>query len=247
MKSFNVLIWVGLLVLFVSSYCQQEGVHIPIKEDKMVQYVVDPKVQDLRLFWQDDEGEPMKGFKRLSNWLEGRGEELVFAMNGGMFLKDYSPQGLYVEEGVMRKTTDTIQSAYGNFYLQPNGIFFLTHDGKGGVLATKDFEYGQHIRFATQSGPMLVIDGALHHKFIKGSSSLHIRNGVGILPDGKVLFAMSKEKVNFYDFASFFKYKGCQNALYLDGFVSRTYLPAQKWTQMDGRFGVMIGEVKNKQ
>ncbi|MBL4624331.1 MAG: phosphodiester glycosidase family protein [Flavobacteriales bacterium] len=73
-----------------------------------------------------------------------------------------------------------------------------------------------------------------------GSKNQHIRNGVGILPDGKLLFAISKETINFYDFATFFKQKGCKSALYLDGFVSRCYLPSKNWKQLDGNFGVII-------
>lgn len=76
------------------------------------------------------------------------------------------------------------------------------------------------------------------------SANVNIRNGVGILPDGNVLFAMSKTEVNFYDFARFFKDKGCTNALYLDGFVSRAYAPSENWQQIDGNFGVMIGVSK---
>jgi uncharacterized protein YigE (DUF2233 family) len=52
---------------------------------------------------------------------------------------------------------------------------------------------------------------------------------------------MSKEEINFYDFAAYFQHMGCKNALYLDGLVSRTYLPDQKWVQTDGNFGVIIG------
>jgi uncharacterized protein YigE (DUF2233 family) len=52
---------------------------------------------------------------------------------------------------------------------------------------------------------------------------------------------MSKSGINFYDFADYFKRQGCKQALYLDGFVSRTYLPAQHWLQTDGNFGVIIG------
>ena len=100
------------------------------------------------------------------------------------------------------------------------------------------------VAYATQSGTMLVIDGTLHPAFTKGSANVHIRNGVGVLPDGRLLFAMSKQKINFYDFASFFKNKGCQQALYLDGFVSRTYLPEQNWVQIDGHFGVLIAEIE---
>lgn len=99
------------------------------------------------------------------------------------------------------------------------------------------------MQYTTQSGPMLVINRAIHPEFKEGSANLNIRNGLGILPDGKVLFAMSKTEVNFYDFAQFFKNKGCKNALYLDGFVSRTFAPSQNWQQTDGNFGVMIGVV----
>jgi uncharacterized protein YigE (DUF2233 family) len=59
-----------------------------------------------------------------------------------------------------------------------------------------------------------------------------------------MLFIMSKKAVNLYDFAAYFKNKGCRNALYLDGFVSRTYYPAINWKQVDGYFGVMIGVVE---
>lgn len=93
---------------------------------------------------------------------------------------------------------------------------------------------------------MLVIDGNLHKKLTKGSKNLHIRNGVGVLPNGNLLFAMSKEKINFYDFASFFQKNGCKNALYLDGFVSKTYLPEKNYKQDDGNFGVIIGIIKSK-
>jgi uncharacterized protein YigE (DUF2233 family) len=91
---------------------------------------------------------------------------------------------------------------------------------------------------------MLVIDGKIHPAFKQGSANLNIRNAVGILPDGKIVFAMSKTQINFYDFAMYFKELGCENALFLDGFVSRTYLPEENWVQTDGNFGVMIGVTK---
>ena len=99
----------------------------------------------------------------------------------------------------------------------------------------------QSIRFATQSGPMLVIEGQINSEFKIGSSNLYIRNGVCILENGRVIFAISRRKVNFYDFAAYFKNAGCRNALYLDGFVSRMYAPESNITETDGDFGVIIG------
>lgn len=110
--------------------------------------------------------------------------------------------------------------------MQPNGIFYLTADHKPVICRTADFRPVKNIRYATQSGPMLVVNGSINPLFKKESHNLNIRNGVGILPGGKIVFAMSKEAVNFYDFADHFRQIGCSNALYLDGFVSRTFFPA---------------------
>ena len=124
--------------------------------------------------------------------------------------------------------------------MQPNGIFYLTNDNKPVICKTTDFKNNKNIKFATQSGPMLLIDGACHPKLNKGSKSVHFRNGVGILPNGDLIFVMSKRKVNFYNFATFFKEQGCKNVLYLDGFVSKTYLPSKGYDELGGSFGVMI-------
>ena len=93
---------------------------------------------------------------------------------------------------------------------------------------------------------MLLIDGKINAKFNAQSKHLNIRNGVGIKADGNLVFAMSKGEVTLYDFADFFRKAGCKNALYLDGFVSKIYLPAQQLLQEDGTFGVIIGEVRKR-
>jgi uncharacterized protein YigE (DUF2233 family) len=164
-------------------------------------------------------------------------------MNGGMYLKDGSPQGLYIENGLVLKPLDTLQKAYGNFYLQPNGVFGIQKDGKP-VVTRSEHTTIATLNFATPSGPMLIIDGALHPAFQKGSENIHLRNALGIVADGRLLFALSKEKINFYDLATFFKDQGCKNAVYLDGFVSRVYDPESAVAQMDGDFGIIIGITK---
>ena len=88
---------------------------------------------------------------------------------------------------------------------------------------------------------MLIGKGQIHPEFKQGSLNLNIRNGAGILPDGKIVFAMSEEPINFYDFATFFKDLGCRNALYLDGLTSQLYWPEKNLTQTSGNFGVLIG------
>lgn len=212
--------------------------------DIFISYTVDLEKDEFHLFWKDEKGNRYKNAAGLKHSLGLNGKKLLFAMNAGMYLPDGSPQGLYVEKGNVLKPADTVQKAYGNFYMQPNGVFCISKSGKGIVCKTPDLISLDSILYATQSGPMLVIDGKLHDKFNKESKSVHYRNGVGVLPNGKLLFAMSKQKVNFFTFATFFKNAGCRNALYLDGYVSRTYLPEQNWEQMDGDFGVMVGVVE---
>jgi len=214
------------------------------EDAKIISYEVDAQQLEVKMYWKNTEGKRYANFKQLKADLNREKQELVFAMNGGMYLKDRSPQGLYIEKGKTLKRINRVQEAYGNFYLQPNGIFYLTKDKKGYVCTTKTFETSSEITYATQSGPMLVIDGKIHPAFREGSSNVHIRNGVGILPNGNMIFAISTRTINLYDFASFFLQKGCQQALYLDGFVSRMYLPSQDWVQWDGNFGVMIGASK---
>jgi uncharacterized protein YigE (DUF2233 family) len=89
---------------------------------------------------------------------------------------------------------------------------------------------------------MMVINGVINDKFVNGSKNLNIRSGVGISNDGNVVFAISNEEVNFYDFAAFFKDKlGCDNVLYLDGAISKMYLPEIGRDELGGSFGVMTG------
>jgi len=214
-----------------------------IKDEDFIDYVVDVRKQELKLYWKDDNNKNFGSIQNLKLWLQKNKQELLFAMNGGMYKPDHSPQGLYIEKGKILSPLD-ITNGNGNFYLKPNGVFYLTSNNTAGISTTSDFRNNGEIKYATQSGPMLVIDGYIHPAFEEKSANVNIRNGVGILPDGNVIFAMSKKEINFFDFANYFKSLGCKNALYLDGFVCRTYLPEKDWIQTDGDFGVIIGVVK---
>lgn len=213
--------------------------------EQFVTYIADPKKDNIGLYWKNDNGEFMHSLSSLKNYAESKGQTLIFAMNAGMYMKNHAPQGLFIDQQKIITALDTA-SGNGNFYLKPNGVFYITTDKTAKICKTEDFSYISNIKYATQSGPMLVIDGEIHNAFRQGSANMNIRNGVGILPDNRIVFAMSKDKINFYDFAYYFKSLGCKNALYLDGFVSRTYLPAQHWTQTDGNFGVIIGVTAEK-
>ena len=210
------------------------------EDSRFLTYIADPKKQDIRFYWKNNNQEIFKGIQNLKSWLAGKHRKLVFAMNGGMYKSDHSPQGLFIENKLTITALDTA-AGNGNFYLKPNGVFYLTTNNLPVICSTTAFVNNGKIKYATQSGPMLVIDGEIHPAFKEGSTNLNIRNGVGILPDHRIVFVLSKTEVNFYDFAMCFKKLGCKNALYLDGLVSRVYFPEQDWIQTDGNFGVIIG------
>ncbi|WP_426490872.1 phosphodiester glycosidase family protein [Hymenobacter sp. 102] len=212
----------------------------PAATPRFLTYTADPARQRVALYWQDEAGQPLRSLGRLRDWLQRRNEKLLFACNGGMFHAGNVPVGLFIENGRVRTPLDTSRGR-GNFYLRPNGVFYLTKQRRAGVCPTDSFARVPQVQYATQSGPMLLLAGQLHPAFRPVSDNRHIRNGVGVRPDGRVVWVMSRQKVTFYELAQEFRRLGCRNALYLDGYVSRTYLPAQGWRQTDGDFGVMIG------
>ena len=213
----------------------------PDSSEIVATLIVDSKAANIEFFWRDEDGKNLGSLGDLKKYVERRGQNLRFAMNGGMYMEDRRPLGLFIQEGKMLAPLNTRESAEGNFYLQPNGVFYIRNDKQAFVVPTGEFKDDDEIKYATQSGPMLVLDGEINHAFKSDSTNLNIRNGVCVTADERVIFAISRREVNFYDFAEYFKNLGCRNALFLDGFVSRMYAPERNIAQTDGNFGVIIG------
>lgn len=207
--------------------------------------LVNPAYAHIHMHWQSHQ-KPYKSIKSLKDSLSRSTKAIFMLTNGGMFHKDNSPVGLYIEAQQELVALDTFTQRGGNFYMQPNGVFFL--DEKGAHIQTttefrqRPLENRKHIQYATQSGPMLLSHGAIHGLFQPASHNLNLRSGVGILPNGYVVFVISQSnKTNFYDFASVFNgLFGCADALYLDGAISKMYLPQRRAKDVGGNFGVMI-------
>ncbi len=201
-------------------------------------YVVDPVAHTIAIHWKDDTGSRFSSIRKLKAWLEAKHETLLFATNGGIFETDYSPLGLYIEDGKVRHPLNTGQGA-GNFYFQPNAVFYIDNNG-GHVVKTADFKYSDAIVTATQSGPMLVDDGEINEAFKPGSPNLLVRTGVGIDDAGKVVFAKGSG-VNLYEFAQYFRDTlHCRNAMFLDGTISLMYTPQADKSQLGGDFATII-------
>ena len=185
----------------------------------------DARRDDIRLYWKAPDNKAYGDFSRLAGTLAAHGRSLRFAMNAGMFEADQSPVGLYIEDGRQLHKADLREGA-SNFHLKPNGVFYLG-DGAAGVVETTRFlANGPKARYATQSGPMLVIDGRIHPKISPSGASAKLRNGVGVRDGALIFFAISEEPVTFHAFARLFRDGlNCPNALFLDGSVSSLYAP----------------------
>jgi uncharacterized protein YigE (DUF2233 family) len=203
---------------------------------------VDLRRQVIKLYWKRPDGALYGYMKALPQSLETSASKLIFAMNAGMFDPEFKPVGLYIEQGRELVRANT-KSGFGNFHLKPNGVFYVT-GATAGILET-----GAYLRqrlqpdLATQSGPMLVINGKLHPRFDRKSTSLKARNGVGLKDAHTVIFAISESDVSFDAFARLFRDRlQCSNALFLDGgSASSLYVPSLKRSGNILSLGPMLG------
>jgi len=236
----NLYLLAGLLLTISSFVFSGEMQRIQYKKATYDLYRVAPAKKNIHFYWKDRSGKRYFSFKSLKKRLRKRGRKLIFAMNAGIFEWGYSPLGLYIERG-RRVENLNRRSGTGNFYVKPNGVFYITKT-KAGILSTRHFAKSRiKPRYATQSGPMLVRHNIIHRRFSRTSKSRKIRNGVGIDRRGRMVFVISRKPVNMYQFAEFFRNKmRCSNALYLDGHISKMYLPGIKRNELDGNFAVII-------
>jgi len=207
---------------------------------------VDTTRAELRLFLRDGQGRPYAQFDRLAADLEARGQRLILAMNAGMYEADLSPVGLFVADGRELNALNT-RRGEGNFYLRPNGVFALTARGPR-IMDTGTFAKSppEGVVLATQSGPLLLVAGALAAPVAAPARaasaqppSRHTRNGVCV--DGRVVtFAIADEPMTLREFALRLRDEaGCRDALYLDGAISKM------WDARTGRAdrGAAVGPI----
>lgn len=200
-------------------------------------------VSKIGLWLANGQGEIYGDFSTLEAELAQDGLNFAFAMNGGMYHDDRRAVGLFINDQGQQQQLMTREGP-GNFGLLPNGVFCVTGDTAYVIESLAFKMQPPDCRIATQSGPMLVIDGALHPKFLPDSPSLKWRNGIGVSADGAVHFAISDGPVRFYDFATLFRDKlDTPNALFLDGTISRMYAPELDRADNGAKMGPILGVI----
>lgn len=236
----QVMVCASVHAMTVEQY-QANGVPVTVVRVNLAQ-------DDVRLFWANDQGGLYRRFERVADHVAQQGKTLSFAMNAGMYHANRAPVGAYVAEGVTRFPLN-VSGGVGNFFLAPNGVFAIDRRGQAVIQATAQFAPSMppHTawRWVTQSGPMLVHGGQLHPAFRADSVSKTVRNGVGRIDAQHVVFAISEQPINFYDFAQLFKDQlHCADALYFDGSISAMYLHGSKRLPQREDAGVMVGVVE---
>ena len=167
-----------------------------------------------------------RSFASLQAALGDRAKDVAFAMNAGMFDEQGRAIGLMIENGRQVHAINRREGG-GNFHLMPNGVFLVHKNGTAEVMESGRYKPASDTVFATQSGPMLLIDGKLHPKFEPDGQSRFTRNGVGIRSDGKPIFVISESAVSFGKLARFLRDRHqVRDALFFDGSVSSLWDPA---------------------
>ena len=184
-------------------------------------YTADPQRERIVMYWQKEDGKAWGSLRALLADIDHNGQ-VQMAMNGGIYDKAYAPLGLYIEKG-RQLTPLNRASGGGNFLSRPGGVFYLRGQNAG-IVSINKFRASPAIRYAVQSGPMLIENGKINWRLKPSASSRKLRNGVGITGDGKVVFMLSARETNFYDFACYAQSKlNVRQMLYLDGTISKMY------------------------
>jgi len=238
---------VGILAgaaLFILPRLQEREAPCTVRDFEGSRFIVcsyDARTQDLRLYSRAGSGGYLRSLENLQRELGADARHIRFAMNAGMFNERGAPIGLYVEDGEEQKPI-SLTDGPGNFHLKPNGVFWQGGDGLLHIETSESYVLeNREPRWATQSGPMLVIEGGLHPRFAEDGASRFVRNGVGLRDSHTAYFVISSGMVSFGRFARFFRDElRCRDALFLDGTVSSLWAPGIGRSDDSHELGPMV-------
>jgi uncharacterized protein YigE (DUF2233 family) len=203
----------------------------------------DVSLSDHKLVLLTNKDDDIKNLQMAIDTLEADGNEVVFATNGPIFGPGYTHLGLVARADEQLNPLNT-KKGFGNFYLQPNGVFFFER-GKPILLTTADYlARNKNDNLAFQSGPILVLNRQINDQFTANSNSVAYRGGIGVGPDGKLHLAVTRDKVNLHTFAKYFRDEiGCHSVLYLDGAITGWFTQSDK-KNLDREYATVLAVVR---
>jgi uncharacterized protein YigE (DUF2233 family) len=149
---FFAVLWMSMFALLASAIGAENGGPCRPVTYERSSYVVchfDLRHYTRSLFWKQPNGEPFESLKNIPRRDGLVGGQLVFATNGGMYQTDRSPLGLYIENGRELRRANTAVGA-GNFYIKPNGIFYVSGDSAS-ILEMRHFCNSAHTQISPRS------------------------------------------------------------------------------------------------
>lgn len=146
-----------------------------------------------------------------------------FVITGAMYeSSDKLPPGLLISQGKRLKALNTTTNATGNFFVLPNGVFYLMGN-EAKIVETSAFDDSRNYSFAIQSGPMLVMNKNVSSSLDPFSPHKNKRCAVGIRSTRsgeEIVFVCSRNDVTFHELATFMSDKfSCRSALHLESGV----------------------------
>jgi uncharacterized protein YigE (DUF2233 family) len=182
------------------------------------------KESQLKLYWKDEKGAPLKTFERLRNWLHKKNKILLFATNAGIYrdTPSFAPIGLHIENGSMLSRLSFAKGC-GNFCWY-SGVFLIEGD-RASILPREDVmtKNFPDARVGLQSGPLLMRSGKLQGTWSAVSFNLNRSAVCTTSQPGEVFIIFVSDATNLTQFFAVLKEAGCRDALFLDGDVSAFY------------------------
>jgi uncharacterized protein YigE (DUF2233 family) len=157
-----------------------------------VQRVPVAQQSKMHLRWLDPEGKALSNFGALQQQIEGEGKKIAFATNAGIYERGPKPCGLTIGDGKILVPLN-LADGEGNFFMKPNGIFFLDAQHGPGIVESGEYPaLTIKPRLASQSGPLILRRGMIHPAFNVKSANFRQRSAVGIVSATKeIIFVMS--------------------------------------------------------
>lgn len=185
---------------------------------------------------------PFGSMAALAESLGARADRVALAITAGLADDDGQPLGYFVENGE-RRTLLTLRAEAGAFAGQAGGVFFGEATGSWQVREAQAFaaETEERPHFATQSTPLLVIDGEVHPAIPHDSANRSTRSGVGVDVRGRALFVISDEPVSMGKLARLYRdVLNVTDALCLGGAGAQVWDPAAGRMDEGPAFGPLI-------
>ncbi len=179
-----------------------------------------PSAMTFHLAWKGKDGLPIGSLPALKTALGPDAGRVLFAMNAGMYHPDQRPVGLLIQDSAVFSPLETAPGQ-GNFYDQPNGVFWIDSEARYHLEETAAFAAAaRQPVWATQSGPLLLRNGVIHPIAARGRR-MAVRNAVLACEHDLAAFVISDGPVTLDQFARYIRdHVKCNDALYLDGVVS---------------------------